>query len=135
METKHFTHATDPKMACSCCGNGTLSIALLLVLEDVRRHFSEVLSVGLETPVEAVVSLTSGARCVVHNKAEGGSKRSTHIVTEFDRESEGADITVKGFTPFQVYQYLKNTPYANLLGLGKYTGWVHVDVRGYPARW
>ena len=45
------------------------------------------------------------------------------------------DIVVKDVSPTQVYLYLKNTAYSNLLGLGKYKEFTHVDTRGYAARW
>jgi uncharacterized protein YcbK (DUF882 family) len=122
-ETTNFTAKTDPKLACSCCGKGGASIALLIVLEDVKRHFA------------AGVGINSCARCTSYNKSERGTKNSEHRIDDESPWSDAADITVTGVTPTKVYSYLKSTPYANLLGLGKYKDFTHVDVRGYPARW
>jgi len=112
-------------MACHCCGKGGPSIALLILLEDLREHFGR------------PVTLNCVARCLAHNaNTPNSAKRSEHIVTpENNWESDGADIKVKGVTPTKVYGYLKSRPYANLIGLGKYKGFTHVDTRGYGARW
>lgn len=124
-KTKNFSVSGDAKFACSCCGEGGLSIPLLIVLEVVRAHF------GLP------VTLTSGARCVAYNKSEGGSKNSEHICTPEEPFVEAADIRVQSTCPRNVYDFLNSLPYANLLGLGDYSndGFTHVDTRGYAARW
>ena len=69
-ETKNFKQATDPKLACSCCGKGTPSIALLLVLEDVKRHFTFMAGVD----GKASVNINCCSRCTTHNAKEGGAK-------------------------------------------------------------
>jgi len=120
--TDNFNPVTDRKLQCSCCGTGQLSIATFIILETVRLHF------------DAPVTVTSGPRCATHNKAVGGAKNSEHLIRP-DEDVDAVDIQVKGHTPQEVYLYLKNLPYANLLGLGKYKTFVHVDPRGYAARW
>ncbi len=120
--TKHFNPVIDRKLTCSCCGEGQLSIAMFIVLETIRMHFN------------APVTIESGPRCRAWNKKVGGAKASEHLIVD-DEDVEAADIKVKGHTPNEVYQYLKNLPYANLLGLGKYKTFTHVDTRGYAARW
>lgn len=123
-ETRNFKQSSDPKLACSCCGKGGASIALLIVLEDLRRHFA------------TSVNINCCARCKSHNSSVGGVKSSEHLVNEENNwESDAADITVQGVSPKQVYMYLKEKPYANLLGLGQYATFTHVDTRGYGARW
>lgn len=121
--TKNFNSDVDVKMKCTCCGKGGISIATLIVLEDVRRHFDK------------PVTITSGARCESYNKSVGGTKRSEHLVTESEPLADAVDIVVEDVSPTQVYLYLKNTAYASLLGLGKYKEFTHVDTRGYAARW
>jgi uncharacterized protein YcbK (DUF882 family) len=83
---------------------------------------------------DAPVTITSGPRCTKHNKSVGGAKNSEHRIIEGE-DVDAVDIQVKGHTPTEVYMYLKNLPYANLLGLGKYKTFVHMDPRGYAARW
>lgn len=121
--TEHFNIDTDEMMACPCCGVGGASMALLIVLEHLRAHFGK------------PVYFNSCARCSKHNPSVGGSKRSEHLVTPEDPFADAGDIVVKDVTPTSVYLHLKSLPYANLLGLGKYRTFTHVDVRGYGARW
>ncbi len=122
-QTEHFTKFGDPLFSCPCCDEGGLSISILIVLEVIRTHYN------------AAVTITSGARCATRNPLVGGSKRSEHLVTEQETLSDAVDISVAGVSPTQLYIYLRSLPFANLLGLGKYATWVHVDTRGYAARW
>jgi uncharacterized protein YcbK (DUF882 family) len=120
--TQHFAVATDPMMVCPCCGQGQMSVALLILVETVRMHFG------------VPVTINSTCRCAKHNKKVGGAKNSEHLIRE-DEDVDAADIVVEGISPTQVYLYLKGLPYANLLGIGKYKTFTHVDTRGYGARW
>lgn len=120
--TKHFHPVTDNKLKCQCCGEGRLSVATFIVLETVRMHFDK------------PVYITSGPRCEKHNRAVGGSARSEHLIIEGE-DVEAVDIQVDGVKPHEVYRYLCDLPYANLLGIGKYKTFTHVDTRGYAARW
>ncbi len=123
LESKHFTQVGDPMLACPCCDQGGPSMPLLIVLESIRVHFNK------------PVTITSCARCTRHNSKVGGAPDSQHRVTSYT-VSEAADITIKGVEASEILQYLENTGYSNLLGLGMYDGGrVHVDVRGYAARW
>lgn len=82
------------------------------------------------------VTITSGYRCEAHNRAVGGSPNSQHLL------GKAADIAV--------YEYKLNgkvlprmtaaelLPYAEkhgFDGIGLYSWGLHVDVRGYKARW
>lgn len=122
METVNFKHGTSDVIQCPCCGKGSASLALLILLEHLRMHFN------------APVSITSCARCAEHNAKVGGSKRSEHLIDE-NGLSDAADVKVAGIRPNIVAKHLRELPYANLLGIGVYNSWVHVDVRGYGARW
>jgi len=120
--TKHFNPVTDRKLSCSCCRQGQLSIATFIILETVRMHF------------DAPVTVVSGARCEKYNSRVGGATKSKHLIRG-DEDVVAVDIQVAGRTPVEVAEYLTNLPYANLLGIGKYNTFVHVDTRGYAARW
>ena len=124
METTNFKHGTTDAMACSCCGKGTPTLATLMIAEEVRAHF------------DAAVFISSGPRCTIHNKAVGGSKQSSHLIDE-NGEADAIDISVAGTAPTKVHEFLKSRPYASSIGLGLYIEkkFVHVDVRGYAARW
>ena len=121
-QTQHFNPVVDRKLKCTCCGEGQLSIATFIILEVVRAHFN------------APVTVTSGPRCAKYNHSVGGAKSSEHLIREGE-DVDAVDIVVKGVLPSKVYSFLKSTPYANLLGLGKYKTFTHVDTRGYAARW
>lgn len=105
------------EMACKCgCKFNTVDYELAMVLDTLREFFN--------TPV----TITSGCRCVDHNKAVGGSPNSKHLL------GIAADIKVKGVSPKEVYEYL-DTKYTTKYGIGLYSSWVHIDVRKHRARW
>lgn len=120
--TEHFNPVIDRKLTCSCCGQGQLSIATFIVLETIRLHFDK------------PVTVVSGPRCRAYNKKVGGAAKSEHLIIE-DMDVDAVDIQVKDVSPTQVTAYLKQLPYANLIGIGKYKTFTHVDTRGYAARW
>ena len=133
--TQHFNRLSDRMMVCPCCGKGELSVATLIVLEVVRVHFG------------VPVTITSACRCPEYNALEriSGGYKSRHLTAHpdtsgntlvwTDRETDAVDITVQGIEPQVVYHFLYTLPYANLLGLGKYNTFTHVDTRGFAARW
>lgn len=122
--SKHFNHKTDPMMACPCCGKGTLSVATLMMIEDVRVKF------------DVPVTITSGARCVAYQKGlNPDAPNSKHIVTELDPEAKGVDFVVRGIKTSVVRTFLRTRPYADLIGIGTYETFVHADTRGVKARW
>ena len=121
--TQHFSPEGDEKFTCSCCKGGGISIATLIVLEVIRMHFNK------------PVTILSAARCRKYNKQVGGSKNSEHIFTEDEPLVDAVDIHVKDVSVQELYMFLKNLPFANLLGIGKYKNFIHIDTRGYAARW
>lgn len=122
--TKHFHPDTDKALLCPCCGAGELAIATFIVLEVVRVHFGK------------PVTVTSACRCPERNLAVGGKEfTSRHITEPYERDADAADIVVKDVAPLEVYNFLCSLPYANLLGIGSYEDFTHLDTRGYAARW
>lgn len=112
MISEHFKRS---EFACQCeCGFDAVDAELLRILENIRHHFMR------------PVVITSGCRCANHNYKVGGSKNSQHVL------GKAADIKVKDVDPKQVYDYLDSN---HTGGLGLYSSWVHVDVRGSKARW
>jgi uncharacterized protein YcbK (DUF882 family) len=123
-ESTHFNHTNDPMMACPSCGKCTHSIATLIVLEDIRAHFHE------------PITITSGARCWAYNKEKGGRPNSYHLVGTYDNsESKAVDFIVRNVDPVVVYLYINKRPYTHLLGVGNYVDFTHMDTRGHSARW
>lgn len=112
--SKHFLRA---EFACQCgCGFDTVDAQLLEILELVRSEFKQ------------PVTITSGCRCPDHNFKVGGAEDSQHTI------GRAADIKVKGVEPKRIYEFI-NRGFRNQLGLGLYSGWVHVDTRAKKARW
>jgi uncharacterized protein YcbK (DUF882 family) len=113
--TRHFNSG---ELSCKCgCGGFIFNAALLIALEDVRERFNQ------------PVTVTSSTRCLKHNAAVGGKDSSYHL-TGF-----AADIVVANTIPSAVYSYLNSCGYSDLIGLGSYKSFTHIDVRGKRARW
>lgn len=105
------------EFACKCgCGFDTADAELVFVLDEIRSHFN------------APVIITSGCRCVKHNKAVGGAVNSYHL------RGQAADIQVFGIRPDTVFEYLTNK-YNDQYGIGLYTSWCHIDIRPKRSRW
>lgn len=73
------------------------------------------------------VTVVSGYRCPIHNKAVGGATNSQHLY------GTAADIQVAGVSPSKVAAAAESIFAKG--GLGRYKTFTHVDVRGYKARW
>lgn len=104
------------EFACKCgCGFDTVDVELLRVLEKVRHHFGQ------------PITITSGCRCSDHNKKVGGTPTSQHLL------GRAADISVKNVLPPVVQAHLEGR-YKGY-GIGKYNDFTHIDTRGQKARW
>jgi uncharacterized protein YcbK (DUF882 family) len=112
--SKNFSRS---EFACTCgCGFDTVDAALLGILQALRDHFGE------------SVTVTSGCRCEAHNAAVGGAENSMHLT------GKAADTVVDNVSPEDVYCYLFAL-YPDTCGIGLYEGWVHLDSRTERARW
>lgn len=105
------------KCKCGKCDQDTVDSKLI----EILQHLSD--SMG-----NPPITVTSGNRCYIHNKNEGGWPNSRHLF------SKAADIKVKGFAPSYVYNKL-NELYPDSLGLGDARNFTHVDVRNKRTRW
>ena len=105
------------EFACRCgCGFAAVDSELLSVLMAVRLSFG------------VPVKITSACRCESHNRAVGGSAGSFHA------KGMAADIVVSGVEPSEVERFL-DVRFGDSLGVGVYSSFTHVDVRGYKSRW
>jgi len=107
------------EFACHCagdCGRDTVDAELLDMLEQIRMEFSSL-----------PIRIHSGHRCPEHNAAVGGSENSLHLV------GRAADFSIAGLDLGDVFDWC----YDNLpcTGLGIYDDFIHLDSRGYHARW
>jgi uncharacterized protein YcbK (DUF882 family) len=94
---------------------------LIVKLEELRKlvcdHF------GRDVPL----IINSGYRTPEHNKAVGGAENSQHLY------GTAVDVRVpKGLT---VEAFAAMAESVGFDGIGLYHGRIHVDVRGYKARW
>lgn len=105
------------EFACKCgCGFDTIDAELLVALNYIRLHF------------KSPVTINSGCRCVEHNKKEGGSSTSKHLI------GQATDIRVKRVSADKVADFLEKS-YDGRYGIGRYKGRTHIDVRETCARW
>lgn len=110
--SEHFEHE---EFLCPCCGAGKVNMGLIFKLEELRHELGDL-----------PVSITSGYRCLIHNKDVGGAENSQHLL------GTAADIKVKGKTPQEIAAAAEKVGFG---GIGIYSSWVHVDVREGKARW
>ena len=74
------------------------------------------------------ITVTSGYRTESYNKKVDGAKQSQHLY------AAAADIKVSGKSASEVYK-LCDRLVGNRGGVGRYSTFTHVDVRGHKARW
>lgn len=108
----------DDEFACNCgCGEKAVSPELVRRLQLLRQ------AVGVP------IRVTSGVRCVAHNKAVGGAVNSQHLL------GLAADITAPGVSLRDLYDHAELLGFSGL-GVAPYGNYLHVDVReGTKARW
>ena len=87
-----------------------------------------------EAEGSASVLINSWYRDREYNEVIGGVPNSMHLTLG------ACDVTKKGKTPKEVADLLETHPQADLLGIGRYNSFTHVDCRGMmarpsPARW
>jgi uncharacterized protein YcbK (DUF882 family) len=107
------------EFACHCgCGFNDVSRDLVNALQSLR--------IALDEPIH----ILSGCRCEKHNTKCKGAKHSQHLL------GTAADIQVKGLSPVKLYEFIDdNADVLGISGIGRYTTFVHIDVRKDRARW
>jgi len=111
--TEHFN---SDEFACHCgCGYDDIDMNLVAKLEELRDNVDEPLIIN------------SGCRCPEHNAEVGGVSNSQHVY------GKAADVALPdGYT---VDEFADLAEEIGFDGIGKYDWGIHVDVRGYTARW
>lgn len=97
-----------------CCSSTYIDEKLVNILQQIRDKFG------------AAVTINSGYRCSVHNKAVGGANSSKHMV------GTAADIVVKGIEPKEVAKFAESI---GVLGIGLYKWGCHIDTRTVKSFW
>jgi uncharacterized protein YcbK (DUF882 family) len=123
--TKNFT---KEEFDCNCdCGSCDMPINVYHNIVKVANQL-QVLRDELKKPIH----INSAYRSEEYNEKVGGVKTSQHIM------GKAADISVKGFSPLEVYKTIERLiENGDMLqgGLGLYDSFVHYDIRGERARW
>ena len=89
---------------------------LVAILQKIREHFGK------------AVTITSAYRTPTKNKACGGATFSQHLY------GRAADVKISGVAPKKVAAYAE-TLLKNKGGIGIYSTFTHIDVRGTKSRW
>lgn len=108
------------EFACRCCGEVKIAPELVANLQVLREEAGVPLAIN------------SGYRCEKHNKAVGGSPNSQHV--------QGTAVDIRplgGMSLKDLCQLAEKIPGFASGGIGYYpiSGFIHLDVRGTPARW
>lgn len=107
---------TEAEAKCKCgCGRMVINPLLVRLLEAIRAAAGH-----------KPVLVHSWNRCAKHNKEVGGAANSQHLY------GTAADISIKGLKPLMLAKIAEE---CGADGIGIYDTFVHVDVRGYKARW
>jgi len=110
--SKLSPHFASAEFACPHCGKVKVTPKLIKLLEELRKEIGN-----------RPIVITSGYRCIEHNKAVGGHPKSYHT------KGLAADIRASGIAPIDLFfEALK----LGFSGVGLYDSFVHVDVR--PGR-
>lgn len=102
------THFDKKEFACKCCGLYIKNKELLFKLELLRARLNK------------PIIITSGTRCIKHNKEVGGVSNSQHT------KGKAVDIKVKGVNPKLVAQEAKKCGFT---WIKVYSTWTHIDTR------
>jgi len=86
-------------------------------LTNLCEHILEPIRKGLARPIH----ISSGYRCEALNKAIGGAKTSQHI------EGKAADISVKGMTTQELYDWIKYSGVVFDQLIQEFDSWVHIS--------
>lgn len=75
------------------------------------------------------IDVNSGYRDPDYNEAVGGAAKSRHVAFS------AMDICDRRIGPAGIARMLEEHPEAPKMGIGVYPTFVHIDTRGYKARW
>lgn len=98
---------------------------------DRIRHLAWVLQ-RIRNRCGAALSVNSGYRCVEHNKAIGGARRSQHP------QCTAADIHCRSMSASKVADIAEELAEQHAVpigGIGRYNTFTHIDIRHDKARW
>ena len=105
------------ELHCPCCLQCKISPILLTRIQTLRDLFGPIV-------------ITSGYRCIKHNKKIGGTKKSQHL------KGNAVDIRVKNLDSIRRFKLIKIVYELGFTGIGIGKNNFHVDIRdGPPSSW
>ena len=119
---KNFTYK---EFTCPCgCGFNCTSKKLATALQDLRDLINK------------PIIINSACRCEKHNAKVGGvPKKADGSGGSLHMKGLAADIRVEGMSPKSLATEAEKIAAFKNGGIGIYSTFVHVDVRGHRARW
>lgn len=108
------------EFACLCgCGFDDVDLKLVEVLQTIRES------------ANMPLLITSGCRCIAHNRAVSGMIDSYHLA------GKAADWVIPGLCCFELLLFATMHRVFNIRGIGLYpdTEHIHTDIRHHPRRW
>ena len=117
----------ESEFACKCGNHGFKQDGTPCLDHVIDKRLVDLLD-AIRERLDAPVYILSGYRCPEHNEAVGGVSNSQHVL------GTAADITYDGINVDFLAEVAEE---CGADGIGKYyyQNFVHVDVRGYAARW
>ena len=114
-EFRNIKYFKRNEFTCKCgCGFNHIDISLVKMLDKIREHYGK------------PIVITSGVRCVTHNRKVGGTSQSYHV------KNKAADFYVKGVNVYEVLRFCQTLVNQRVLNY-TYTnnttmkGCVHID--------
>ncbi|STQ86215.1 DUF882 domain-containing protein [Helicobacter muridarum] len=126
MRVNKYFKLHEFKCKCGKCElpHGMPSDSLIDALVEIREHFNKPLRIR------------SAYRCAEHNKKVGGAPRSRHT------QGDAVDFVIDNVPTKKVFEYVLKTyndkPFGIAISINtqdEFRGFVHLDTRGYKARW
>ena len=122
------------EIECKCgeCKFDTIDYQVVVIWQDVCDYF-----LALKRGVKAVLNISSGCRCVKHNREENGHPGSFHLSAKgIDGNLSIAlsDNSMVEIEPSDIAKYV-NSKYPSSLGIGIYDGFTHIDSQPKRKRW
>ena len=121
------TYFDDYEFACKCGRHGYDSDGRPILDHVIDKRLVDVLD-AIRERLGVPLYINSGYRCPEHNAEVGGVSNSQHVL------GTAADITYDGINVDYLAQVAEECG-ADGIGCYYHQDFVHVDVRGYAARW
>ena len=127
-------HLSVSEVICRC---GKCKLAY--IREELAEGFEMLRElVGDELCADVPIDASSGFRCTAHNESLIDFKTKKRLSSPFSRHMIGEALDLKtpeGLTVNQFAALAEKVPQFANGGIGIYSWGIHVDVRGWKARW